>query len=117
MNTFVKIKQHFLGILSCLITAAAASILASKYQVPVMLFALLLGLAMHFLNQSPKYTIGINFCASSLLRIAVALLGVRIVFSDIISLGAIPVFIIIAGITFVVITFVIIMGIIVVVTF
>ncbi len=40
----------FPGVLACLVVAAAATFLAEHYGAPVMLFALLLGMAMKFLS-------------------------------------------------------------------
>jgi len=84
---FTQVKVNYTGFAICIIIAIAASTLASRYDAPVMLFALLLGLSMHFLYESPRHQQGINFCSKSLLRIAVGLLGVRISVSDIVSLG------------------------------
>jgi len=81
------IKSNYSGFAICIIIAIAATTLATRYQAPVMLFALLLGLAMHFLYESPRHQTGIDYCSKSLLRIAVGLLGVRISVSDIVSLG------------------------------
>ncbi|WP_440876605.1 YeiH family protein [Thalassotalea sp. PLHSN55] len=80
-------KVHIHGIALCVLVAAIAKVLASTYQAPVMLLALLLGLALHFLFHSPKLQSGIAFCSTALLRMAVALVGVRIAFADVMSLG------------------------------
>jgi uncharacterized integral membrane protein (TIGR00698 family) len=82
-----QFKVNYTGFTICIIIAMSASLLASRYDAPVMLFALLLGLSMHFLYESPRQQQGIDFCSKSLLRIAVGLLGVRISVSDIVSLG------------------------------
>jgi uncharacterized integral membrane protein (TIGR00698 family) len=87
---FEQLKTKYSGIALCIIIAIAAGALANRYQAPVMLFALLLGLALHFLYESPKHRAGVDFCSRALLRIAVGLLGVRISFSDIVSLGITP---------------------------
>jgi len=84
---FSHVKSKYSGVIICTLIAIAASTLANRYDAPVMLFALLLGLAMHFLYESDKNKDGIEFCSKSLLRIAVGLLGVRIALSDIVSLG------------------------------
>ncbi|WDE08155.1 putative sulfate exporter family transporter [Thalassomonas viridans] len=84
------VKSHYSGIFVCAVIAVAASALAQRYQAPVMLFALLLGLALHFLYESKGHRPGIDFCSKHVLRIAVALLGVRIAFADIVSLGVMP---------------------------
>ncbi|WDD97996.1 YeiH family protein [Thalassomonas actiniarum] len=84
------VKSHYAGIFVCAIIAIAANALAHRYQAPVMLFALLLGLALHFLYDSKRHQVGIDFCSKAVLRFAVALLGVRIAFADIVSLGVMP---------------------------
>jgi len=56
-----------------------------------MLFALLIGMAFHFLSLEGRCIDGIQFTSSRLLKIGVALLGVRVTFGDIASLGAGPV--------------------------
>ena len=84
---FSHIKSKLSGIVICIVLAITAMSLASHYDAPVMLFALLLGLAMHFLYEAPQHQEGIEFCSKNLLRVAVGLLGVRIAVSDIISLG------------------------------
>lgn len=85
------------GALLSLIVAGIATALAKVYQSPIMLFAVLLGLIFHFIYKNDKLVPGIEFCSKALMRFAVALLGVRIAFSDIISLGVIPPLIIVVG--------------------
>lgn len=80
-------QNHYRGVLVCLLTALIAQVLANAYQAPVMLLALLLGLALHFLFQAEKLQQGIAFCSTDLLRAAVGLVGVRIAFADMASLG------------------------------
>ena len=43
-------RTLFPGVMACAVVAAAATFLADHYGAPVMLFALLLGLAMNFLS-------------------------------------------------------------------
>jgi uncharacterized integral membrane protein (TIGR00698 family) len=52
-----------------------------------MLFALLLGIAVNFISQEPRCQAGIEFASRSVLRLGVALLGLRITFHQIQSLG------------------------------
>ncbi len=67
--------------------ALAASWLAEHYSTPVMLFALLLGIAVNFLSRDERCKPGIEFASRSILRVGVALLGARITFDQIQSLG------------------------------
>jgi uncharacterized membrane protein YadS len=43
-------RMVFPGVLACAVVAAAATFLSQHYGAPVMLFALLLGMAMNFLS-------------------------------------------------------------------
>lgn len=83
----LNIKAKLLGITLCAIVAVIATIIATRYQAPVILFALLLGLSLHSFFSDSTLQPGVNFCARELLRLCVGLLGVRIAFSDIASLG------------------------------
>jgi len=75
------------GIAVSVIVGLAALFLSEHYGAPAMLFALLLGIAMSFIYQDTKCTSGIEFSACHVLRIGVALLGFRIAFSDLVSMG------------------------------
>lgn len=76
------------GLVIAGVVALAASWLAEHYGAPVMLFALLLGIAVNFLSQDPRCQPGIEFASRTILRLGVALLGMRITFDQIQSLGA-----------------------------
>lgn len=82
-----KLKILAPGIVVATITGLAALFLSEHYNVPVMLFALLLGIALSFLYEDTKCKKGIEFTACHILRVGVALLGLRIAFGDLISLG------------------------------
>ncbi len=77
----------FPGFIISLTVGLAASFLGEHYGAPAMLFALLLGMALHFLHEDPKCQPGIAFTGTTVLRIGVALLGLRIALSDVIALG------------------------------
>lgn len=79
------------GFVVSLIVAAAASFLSEHYGAPVMLFALLLGMALNFLAGEGTCKAGIEFTARTVLRIGVALLGMRITLEQIAALGWKPV--------------------------
>jgi uncharacterized integral membrane protein (TIGR00698 family) len=53
-----------------------------------MLFALLLGIAVNFLSQDARCQPGLDFASRDILRIGVALLGARITFAQVQSLGS-----------------------------
>ena len=81
----------FPGVLACSVLAAAAAFLSQHYVVPVMLIALLIGMAMNFLSADNVCAPGIEFTARTVLRIGVALLGLRITLAQIAALGWHPV--------------------------
>ncbi|GAC23801.1 hypothetical protein GMES_1505 [Paraglaciecola mesophila KMM 241] len=82
-----RIKTLLPGIMVATTVGMAALFLSDHYGAPAMLFALLLGIAMSFLHQGTQCKTGIEFTASTILRIGVALLGLRIAFGDLIALG------------------------------
>lgn len=87
------------GLLASGVVAVAAAFLAEHYQAPVMLFALLLGMAMNFLTDAGSRTrAGIEFAAQHVLRIGVALLGARITIDQIAALGWHPLAIVVTGV-------------------
>ena len=75
------------GGLIAVVVALAASWLSDHYGAPVMLFALLLGMAVNFVGQDPRCRPGIDFMGRTVLRLGVALLGARITIDQINSLG------------------------------
>ena len=83
----VAIKDYAPGLVVAGVVALAASWLAEHYHAPVMLFALLLGIAVNFLSAEPRCRPGIDFASRTVLRAGVALLGMRITFDQLQSLG------------------------------
>jgi uncharacterized integral membrane protein (TIGR00698 family) len=86
------------GILMCLTVAAAAQFLAQHYGAPQMLFALLLGIAFHFVSEDGKCDPGVEFTAKKVLRFGVALLGLRVTFGEMMSLGWEAVALVVCGV-------------------
>ncbi len=89
-----KAQVYFPGIITCVTIAMASTFISDHHGGPVMLFALLFGSAFHFLNDNDKCKQGIDFCAKTLLRLGVALLGFRITFGEISALGVEPLLIV-----------------------
>jgi uncharacterized integral membrane protein (TIGR00698 family) len=82
-----RLYSVFPGVIVSMIVATTAQFLADHYSTPVMLLALLLGMAVSFLGEEGKTVAGISFTSKTLLRVGVALLGVRISADLIIGLG------------------------------
>ncbi len=80
-------KEIIPGVIIASTIALAAKFLSEHYGAPSMLMALLLGIALNFLSEEGACPSGIEFCATTVLRIGVALLGVRISFELLLGLG------------------------------
>jgi uncharacterized integral membrane protein (TIGR00698 family) len=95
----VKFDELFPGVLASITVAAAATFLSDHYNAPTMLFALLIGMAFRFLSEDDgKAIIGIQFSSTTILRVGVALLGMRITIDQIQSLGIKPLTIVIGSV-------------------
>jgi uncharacterized integral membrane protein (TIGR00698 family) len=77
----------------------ASTFVSDHYGGPTLLFALLIGMALHFLSKESASAPGINFSSKTVLRLGVALLGVRISADQIAALGALPIVIVVCGVT------------------
>ena len=75
------------GLLVTALVAMAAAFLGGHYKGSMLLFALLLGLALHFLSEDQRCAAGIQFASSTVLRIGVALLGLRLTIDHVVTLG------------------------------
>jgi uncharacterized integral membrane protein (TIGR00698 family) len=91
-------RALFPGVLACAVVAAASTFLSQHYGAPVMLFALLLGMAMNFLSGDGPCAPGIEFSARQILRIGVALLGLRITIAQVVVLGWQPVVLVVISV-------------------
>jgi uncharacterized integral membrane protein (TIGR00698 family) len=86
------------GFLIALTVAAAANFVALAYGGPVMLLALLIGMALNFLSAEERALPGLRFATKPVLQTGVALLGLRIAFGDIVALGTETVLLVIVGV-------------------
>jgi uncharacterized integral membrane protein (TIGR00698 family) len=75
------------GLAATIVVALASTYLSDHYRAPPVIFALLLGMALNTLSAEPRYRPGIDLSARLLLRISVALLGLRITFAQVGQLG------------------------------
>lgn len=74
----VWVQARWRGTLMAVIIGAASLFVAENYGGPAVLFALLIGMAFHFLSEDKRTNAGIQFSSSTILRLGVALLGARI---------------------------------------
>lgn len=92
---FSRVRELAPGMAVSITVAAAATFLSEHYGAPVLLFALLLGMGLNFLSAEGTCKAGIEFTARSVLRIGVALLGMRITLGQIAELGWMPVLLVV----------------------
>jgi uncharacterized integral membrane protein (TIGR00698 family) len=83
----VSWREAWPGLAVSAVVAIAATFLSLHYHASVMLFALLLGMALHFLAEEGRCLPGIQLASSVVLRTGVALLGLRITFDQVAALG------------------------------
>ena len=80
------------GIALALCLAGVASLLepvvAHVIPLPALVIALIVGIWLHPVAARPVFASGLRFCVSKVLRVAVALLGLRVSLGDIAALGA-----------------------------
>lgn len=94
-----RARQLAPGVVVAATIAIAATFLSEHYTAPVMVYALLLGMAFNFLSEEKGRALaGIEYTSKTLLRLAVGLLGVQITFADILHLGMAPVLTVISGV-------------------
>ncbi len=68
-------------------TYLLAPFIAPVAPLPALVIALIVGIWLHPLAARPLFAPGLRFCVSTILRIAVALLGLRVALGDIAALG------------------------------
>ena len=95
----VVLAQFGPGLLISITIALASMFVSDHYGGPVMLYALLLGIAFNFVSEDEKFRTGIQVSAKAILRIGVALLGLRVTFGEIASLGLPTVTLVVSGLT------------------
>ncbi|MGR3504001.1 YeiH family protein [Pseudaestuariivita sp.] len=91
MTQSQALRDAWPGVALAALIAIAAAGLSGYYGAPAMLFALLIGMAFHHLSAEPRSAPGLDVASKFLLRLGVALLGLRLSFDDIASLGWAPV--------------------------
>ena len=89
----------FPGAAVAILVGMAAAFLGGHYKGSMLLFALLLGMALNFLTEDKRLAPGIQFVAGSVLRIGVALLGLRLTLENVSVLGLPTVLALAMGVT------------------
>lgn len=86
-RTVLRVRPLWSGLLIVGLIATSARFVSDHYGAPAMLMALLFGIALHFLMEQEQPRPGIAFASQTVLRIGVALLGLRISAEMALSLG------------------------------
>lgn len=100
LSVLKKVSQFYPGTAAVVLIAIASQFLATNYGAPVLVFALLLGMAMNFLYRQEHTKAGVDLCATQVLRAGVAMLGAGIAVSDIAAIGFAGVGVLIGGMFF-----------------
>jgi uncharacterized integral membrane protein (TIGR00698 family) len=88
LGTLLKTTKGLIpGLMVTTLVAMAAAFLGNHYKGSMLLFALLLGLALHFVSDDKRCAAGIQFASSTVLRLGVALLGLRLTIDHVVTLG------------------------------
>lgn len=82
-----ELRRFGHGLLVCITIALATTFIADHYGGPTLLYALLFGMSLHFLSEEGRCIQGIEFAARTVLRLGVALLGVRMTLEQVGDLG------------------------------
>ena len=91
-------RHYWPGVLVSFTIALAATFIADNHGGPTMLYALLLGMSLHFLSEEGRCQAGVELAARSVLRLGVCLLGARITAEHVVALGIGPVLTVVLGV-------------------
>lgn len=95
---FANHTKYGPGILLAIMITVASILFGNAFGGPVMLYALIAGMALSPLAANQKLDVGIKFSATEFLKVGVILLGLRITFVDITALGYETAALVIAGV-------------------
>jgi uncharacterized integral membrane protein (TIGR00698 family) len=84
---FEWVRTYLPGTGLATLIALAATSVSTLHGGPQLLYALLFGVAFHYLSHEPRTRPGIEFCSRAILRLGVGLLGARITAAQIVGLG------------------------------
>ncbi|MDH3275117.1 MAG: YeiH family protein [Gammaproteobacteria bacterium] len=86
-RTTDTLRDAMPGLLLSATIALAVRFVSDRLGGPAMLYALLFGMAFNFLTEDARFARGIRFASRNILRIGVALLGLRITTVEVMELG------------------------------
>ena len=86
-RTIDALRAAMPGLLLSATIALAVRFVSDRLGGPAMLYALLFGMAFNFLTEDERFASGIRLASRNILRIGVALLGLRITTGEVMELG------------------------------
>jgi uncharacterized integral membrane protein (TIGR00698 family) len=86
------------GILTAITIAFAATFISEHQGGPQLLYALFFGMAFNFAANGEKIRPGIDFASRQVLRFGVALLGARVTFEQLTTIGVTSILLVVAGV-------------------
>ena len=98
MSILKNVKSIFPGFLVTFLVAISAKFLSNNYGAPTILFAILLGMSLHFLYTETLCEKGIDFASKYLLQLGIILLGFGVTWQQIVKIGFKPLSIVLSGI-------------------
>lgn len=75
------------GLVVTALATLAAAYISDRYGAPLTLMALLVGLALNFLNSDPRLKAGLTFASGTLLRVSIVLVGAQVTLGQLANLG------------------------------
>lgn len=92
------VQEKIPGLLLAAVIALAVRFISDRLGGPAMLYALLFGMAFNFVAGDARFAPGIALASRSVLRLGVALLGLRITTGDVMELGWPVALLVVAGV-------------------
>lgn len=94
----LSMKRNWPGLAIAMLIALAATFLSTAYGGPQLLYALFFGLALHWLWDDAICRPGIQFCSQTLLRCGIAMLGARVTWGQVTTLGPRPLLMVVCAV-------------------
>lgn len=93
-----ELRERFPGLALCAVIAAASTLISQSYGGPLFFYALLLGMAFNSLLKGSPLVPGVQWTTSTLLRVGVALLGLRLGLDMVHDMGGLPFLVVLSGV-------------------
>ncbi|AHL73916.1 membrane protein [Stutzerimonas stutzeri] len=99
---FATLCRLYPGAALCAVLALAGSFLAEHYGAPALMLVLLLGFGFASQAADARMQPGVTFCSRQILRVGVALLGARIGVEQLLTVGSLPIVMVLTSVPLVI---------------